>query len=238
MERNPLIVIGSGPHDEVDEQAVLENWRRATETGLGCVIIDSHGEGDAVAQSAMKAGAYVFISDDEGAEEALANYKTESGAERVARSVNRFDRFYNHDVIINVYARLPKLASNTISSLLYPLANLDVEVATIVVPISAEEAASDDIVKADVEPLARSRVHVLGDCQVGQVRQFTRDVSEIETGRPLYRHVPIYAYKRASLDRFVRYGPTVTEMENRLEPERAIANGMNVQAVIASPQLL
>ena len=238
MERNPLIVVGSGPGEDVDSETVIDNWKRAVDTGLGCVIIDSHGDSDVAAAAASKAGAYVFFDEDAEDEELLSNYETESGAERVARSVNRFDRFYNHDVIINIYAKLPKLASNTISSLLYPLANLDVEVATLVVPIGREEANSDEIVKASVQPIPRSRVHILGDCQVGQVHQFTRSIDDLAEGEQVYRHIPMYAYKRAALDRFVNYGPTVKEMEDRLEPERALANGMNVQAVIVDPSML
>ena len=49
---------------------------------------------------------------------------------------------------------------------------------------------------------------------------------------PYYKQVPIYAYRRGALDKFVRYGPTVREMEENLEPDRALANGMRVGAVL------
>ena len=231
MERNPLIVVGTPRNGEGDENTVLDNWRRAVDTGIGCVIIDGDVEDDRATAAAAKAGAYVFVN-DEALETEIPNYQTESGAERVAASVNRFDRYYNHDIIINVYAKLPPIASDAIKALMYPLANLDVDVATLVSPVTKKEAVSSDVVKVELEWFERNRVHVLSGSRVGRALNFTRDLSEIKAGDPYYRHVPIYAYKRASLDRFIRFGPTVKEMEDRLEPERALANGMRVDAVM------
>ena len=94
MERNPLIVVGTPQDGEGDENTLLENWRRATETGLGCVIIDADEADSAVTAPAQKAGGYVYVNRVDP-EYLVPNYKTDSGAERVAASVNKFDRFYN-----------------------------------------------------------------------------------------------------------------------------------------------
>ena len=232
MERNPLIVVGTPRDGEGDHTTVLDNWQRATETGLGCVIIDGDRDNEGVTASAAKAGAYVYVN-TEDPENPFQNYETESGAERVAVTVNQFDRFYNHDIIINVYAKLPPIAADLIKALMYPLANLDVDVATLVAPVSAQDAASEDVVKVELEWFERNRVHVITNSRVGRALNFTRNSSEVSSeDGTYYRHVPIYAYKRASLDRFVRFEPTVREMEERLEPERALSNGMRVDAVL------
>lgn len=235
MERNPLIVIGVPQDGAGDENAVLEIWRQTVEMEIGTVIIDSP-IGDPAADRAAQAGAYVYRTAATPAGD-RSNYQTESGAERVAATINKFDRFYNHDVVINIHAKLPPLASDVIRALMYPLADMTVDVATIVSPVSAAEARSPDMVKVELEWLERRRVHVLTNSKVGRVKKFTRDLSE-SGQEPYYRHVPIYAYKRASLDRFIRFGPTVREMEERLEPERALANGMRVDAIMAEPQLV
>ncbi len=231
MERNPLIVVGTPRDGEADENALLENWQRAQDTGLGCVIIDAEDGNEASAVSAKKAGAYIYVNREEP-EHRISNYHTESGAERVAASVNRFDRFYNHDIIINVYAKLPPIAADLIKSLMYPLANLDVDIATLVMPLTKEDANSQDVVKVEVDWFEQNRVHILTNSRVGRANNFARNLSDLSLPvDQLYRHVPIYAYKRASLDRFVRMEPTAREMEERLEPERALANGMRIDAI-------
>ena len=236
MERNPLIVVGSPHAGEGDENTLYENWVRAKETGIGSIIVDQQGDDAAFTDKIAKSGGYIYVN-PEKPDYLFPNYQTESGAERVAASVNRFDRFYNHDVIINVYAKLPPIAGDLIKALLYPLANLDVDVATLVAPVTKQEAASEDIVKVDVEWFERRRVHVLTNSKVGRANGFTRQLADLPSGSELFRHIPIYAYKRASLDRFVRMEPTVREMEERLEPERALANNMRVDAVMVSDQL-
>lgn len=232
MERNPLIVVGIPRKGEGDENTVLDNWRRAVETGIGCVIVDSDVEDEALTRKVSSAGGYVYVP-PKTPDYLIPNYQTESGAERVAVSVNQFDRFYNHDIIINVHARLPELSGDLIKALMYPLANMDVDIATLVTNISDEDLESSESVKAHVEWIERNRVHILTGSRAGQIKKFSRKKSDFSSASDIYRHVPIYAYKRASLDRFVRFEPTSREMEERLEPHRALSNGMRVDAVMA-----
>lgn len=237
MERNPLIVIQfredgkDGPRRSLADRSgvpvIVQSWRRAMEAGLGCVIVDTT---DPVAGELMvQAGAYVFASAPDDSDS--HNYRTPSGAERLAAAVNKFDRFYNHDVIINVRDDQPDLDPRLIRALMYPLADLDIDIATVVSPIGMVEAASEEVVKVDVVLQERRRVHVLTKCTVGEARSFSRTPSDI-VGPPFYRHEPIYAYKRASLDRFVRAEPTLRELEDRLEPMRAIEHGMRIGVVM------
>ena len=235
METNPLIVVGAPREgEEGDQNTLMDNWRRASETGIGCVIIDADEDQAALTKKVRKAGGYVYVN-PERTEEPHPNYKTDSGAERVAASVNTFDRFYNHDIIINVYAALPPIASDLIKALMYPLANRDVDVATLVQPLADGELSDPDIVKTHVEWIERSRVNILTNSKVGRALGFSRSGDEFPKGVEMVKHLPIYAYKRSSLDRFVRFGPTVREMEERLEPERALENNMRVDAVMVVP---
>ena len=118
---------------------------------------------------------------------------------------------------------------------MYPLANRDVDVATLVQPLDDGDLLNEDVVKTQVEWLERRRVHVLTNSKVGRALAFARNGDELPPKGEIVRHLPIYAYKRASLDRFVRFGPTVREMEERLEPERALENDMRVDAVMVLP---
>lgn len=232
MERNPLIVIGVPTHDEGDADTLFENWQRATQADFGCVIIDADEDSATITEKVMKAGGQVHVN-QRPEEYLFPNYKSESGAERVAACVNQFDRLYNHDVIVNVHAKLPELSADLLRALMYPLANMDVEVATLVAPLNKHQANSAEFLKAEIEWNENLRIHVLENSRAGRVINIARNVSDLTPGVEIVRHVPIYAYKRASLDRFVRFEPTIREMEERLEPERALSNGMRVEAVMA-----
>lgn len=234
MERNPLIVIASrtGAEGVVPSTAsgppqVMRSWRRAVDAGLGCVIVDSPDPEIAAAIGAV--GGYVYDGGRDMPGE--VNYVTPSGAERLAATVNKFDRFYNHDVIINLPEDRGDIDRAIIRALMYPLADLGVDIATLVEPISAEDAADEADIKVDIVWQERRRVHVLADSRVGQARDFSRKPATIG-GPPFYRHVPIYAYKRASLDRFIRAEPCLRELEERLEPARALELGMRIDVVM------
>lgn len=231
MERNPLIVIPAGIF-EGGEESVIEAWRRAVEAGIGNVIVDC--EDDAVAEAVGKAGAYIYRKGGEP-DDTARNYRTSSGAERVAATVNKFDRFYNHDIVVNLHGGLPGIDPALIRALMYPLASQEVDIATLVEPVDDEQALDSEIVKVQVEWMTRRRIHVLAGSRVGRALNFSRDPAEIG-GAPYYRHIPIYAYKRASLDRFVRAEPSLRELEERLEPMRAIENGMRVDVVMAATE--
>ena len=229
MEINPIIVIGVPRDGDGDPKAIKTNWQRAQESGIGCVIINDDMDTTA-AKAAKKAGAYIYVPDYVG-EPPKSNYETDSGSERVARALATFDRFYNHDIVINVHAKLPEMAANVIKACMYPLADPYVMISTFVVPISEEEAKSEDVVKAKIEIFPKKRVQVLTNSQIAEVKGFTRKISEAGPP-PYYKQIPIYAYRRGALDKFVRYGPTVREMDENLEPDRALANGMRVGAVL------
>ena len=63
---------------------------------------------------------------------------------------------------------------------------------------------------------------------------FARDfVRQLPPGapEPHWRHVNVYAYRRPALERFARLPVSENEAERRLEPMRALDNGLRVVAV-------
>lgn len=229
MERNPLIVITPRDVPSVGggSRSALRSWRRAVEAGLGCVIVDSADP--AACAEIGAAGGYVRDFGPDAPDE--GNYRTPSGAERLAKTVGRFDRFCNHDVIINLPEDRADIDPAVLRALMYPLADLGVDIATLVAPLDPADAANEEIVKVDIAWAERRRVHVLSGSRVGRARDFSRKADAFG-GPPFFRHEPIYAYKRASLDRFVRREPSLRELEERLEPSRAIEHGMRIDAVM------
>jgi len=236
MERNPLIVVGAlsdalalGESSRTDESArIIQRARSAKRAGVGCVIVD--GEDGALSDAAEADGAYVFRPGADP-DDHRRNYQTPSRAERVAYSVNKFDRFYNHDIIINVHQSLGAVSPNVVRALLYPLADMTVDMATVAAPIAPDCAGDETFVKAEIEWFERRRVHVLTGIQIGRAVNFSRRADQIK-GPPFFVHIPIYSYKRASLDRFVNLEPSRRELEEQIEPLRALDNNLRLGVVM------
>ncbi|MBM3342288.1 MAG: hypothetical protein FJY56_09280 [Betaproteobacteria bacterium] len=232
MERNPLVVI-SVPDDgtrgeklAARYERVLDTWQGAISSRIGSIVVDC--DAPVLKEKFDKLGAY-FLKGVESEDDIRHNYQTASGAERVARIVNKFDRFYNHDVVVNIYGHSNALDSDTISSLMWPLADYSIDIAVVAAPW---EQPIDDgsTIGVDVEWSERRRIHHIVGCQVGHARNFSFDPKALKAVPPM-KILPVFAYKRASLDRFLRFGPTLQELEESLEPLRAFEIGMRVGAV-------
>ena len=237
MYLNPLIVIPSqlDEHGEPKRQLtdingqsmVVQSYKRVKQAGIGSIIIDCID--DSVADELGEAGAYTVKTNPDDLPK--HNYKTESGAERIQATVNRFDRFYTHDLIINVHEDMPTLDPKYIRALMYALIDREVGMATMVCPLEKAEAEDRSIVKTTVDWNEGRMVYVMKSSKVGTIVDFSRDPEKLGD-RPLYRHVPIYAYKRAALDRFVNSPPTDRELEENIESLRALEAGVRMDVCL------
>ena len=231
MERNPLVVLSVVDDDEgtvepTTRDRIVSTWRNAVESRVGSIVVDTNDE--ELRKRFGGSGAY-FLRPVSDRDEIRHNYMTVSGAERLARHVNKFDRFYNHDVVINVYGHLEVFAENMFRALMWPLADYTVDFA-VVVEAWDDPSRDDETIGVAVEWAERRHVHRLVGCQVGRPTEFSYDPSALD-GPPWLRLLPVFAYKRASLDRFLRFGPSLRELEEALEPLRAFDMGMRVGAV-------
>ncbi|MBT4937503.1 MAG: hypothetical protein HON14_00100 [Rhodospirillaceae bacterium] len=238
MILNPLIVIPSQLNelsepkrqlaDVNGEAMVVKSYKRVKQAGIGSIIVDCID--DSVAEELGEAGAYTVKTNPEDLPK-NHNYKTESGDERIQATVNRFDRFYTHDLIINVHEDMPTLEPKYIRALMYALVDREVGMATMVCPLEGDELNDRSIVKTSVDWNEGRMVYVMKSSKVGTIVDFSRDL-EILGDRPLYRHVPIYAYKRAALDRFVNMPPTDRELEENIESLRVLDAGIRMDVCL------
>ncbi len=232
MERNPLVVI-SVPDDGTREGAlaaryerILSTWHSAITSRVGSIVVDC--DAPELKEKFGGLGAY-FLRNVDNEDDIRHNYQTASGAERVARIVNKFDRFYNHDVVVNIYGHADALDADTVSALMWPLADYSIDIAVVAVPW--EQAADDgSTIGVDAEWSERRRIHHIVGCQVGKALTFSLDPRALKLQPPM-KILPVFAYKRASLDRFLRFGPSLRELEETLEPLRAFEIGMRVGVV-------
>ena len=230
MERNPLVVLSvvddEGTVEPATRDRIVSTWRNAVESRIGSIVVDTNDE--ELRKRFGGSDAY-FLRPVSDRDEIRHNYMTVSGAERLARHVNKFDRFYNHDVVINVYGHLEVFSGDAIRALMWPLADYTIDFA-VVVEDWDDPTRDDETIGVTVEWTERRHVHRLVGCQVGRPTEFSYDPGALG-GPPSLRLLPVFAYKRASLDRFLRFGPSLRELEESLEPLRAFDMGMRIGAV-------
>jgi len=97
------------------------------------------------------------------------------------------------------------------------------DIATVVAPeASPADRANPDVVKA---------VLALGEGQhQGRALYFTR--STLYGDAPIWRHVGVYGYRRAALERFCDAPQSPLEKREKLEQLRALEMGMHIWAAV------
>ena len=138
-----------------------------------------------------------------------------SGSDRVREVARQIDA----DIYVNIQGDEPTLTSDFFPPLLGLLERPEVEVSTLAVHCPAEEFANPNAVKVvtalDGRALYFSRATI----------PFDRDA----TGFTGYRkHLGIYAYRKAALERFAALPPSPLEKLERLEQLRLLENGISL----------
>jgi len=136
-----------------------------------------------------------------------------SGSDRVREVASRIEA----DIIVNIQGDEPTLTPDFFPPLLALFDRPEVEVATLAVPCAPDEIADPNAVKVvtalDGRALYFSRSTI----------PFDRDQAGFATYR---KHLGIYAYRRAALERFAALPPSPLEKIERLEQLRLLENGI------------
>jgi 3-deoxy-manno-octulosonate cytidylyltransferase (CMP-KDO synthetase) len=124
--------------------------------------------------------------------------------------------------VVNVQGDLPTIDPADIKAALAPLADPDVDIATLAAEITdPAELTNPNVVKVKGETVAPRRL-----CAT----RFTR--AEAAGPGPHYHHIGLYAYRRAALERFVTLPPSANEQREKLEQLRALDAGMRIDVAI------
>ncbi len=193
------------------EPMILHVWRRAMEAAIGPVVVAT--DSAEVAAAIAQAGGRVAMTGSDHA----------SGSDRIFEALRAIDPDGAHDVVVNVQGDLPAIAPATIRASLPPLADAEVDIATLVARIVREE-----------ERHAPSVVKMVGsEVAPGHFRclYFTRATAPWGEGT-LWHHIGLYAWRRAALTRFVALPPSPLETREKLEQLRALEAGMRIDAVV------
>lgn len=204
LPNKPLADIGGVP-------MIVQVWRRAMEAAIGPVVVACD---DVRIQKAVEA---------EGGRAVLTRADHPSGSDRIHEAASLVDPQGRHDVIVNVQGDLPTIDPQIIRASIVPLADREVDLATLTVEITVEHERTDpNVVKVVGSPVGPNRLRAL---------YFTRATAPHGDG-PLYHHIGLYAYRRFVLDRFVSMPPSVLEKREKLEQLRALEAGMRIDAMI------
>ncbi|OLP45365.1 3-deoxy-manno-octulosonate cytidylyltransferase [Rhizobium oryziradicis] len=190
---------------------IVQVAKRATEANVGRVVV---AVDDQQVFDAVKAAGFEVV---------MTGDHHQSGSDRIYEALTKVDPKGEIEVIVNVQGDLPTIDADTIRAALRPLADPAVDIATLTVEIEDEEdKTKPSVVKVIGSPLSETRLRAL---------YFTRVTAPYGNG-PLYHHIGLYTYRRASLERFVSLAPSTLEKREALEQLRALEAGMRIDVEI------
>ena len=160
-----------------------------------------------------------------GGEAVMTRADHPSGSDRIYEALSKLDPGREAEIVINLQGDFPTILPDNIRSVLAPLADPAVDIATLAAQIHTEEESTNpNVVKAVGSQVGERRLRAL---------YFTRATAPWGDG-PRYHHIGLYAYRRAALERFVALPPSTLEMQEKLEQLRAIEAGMRIDASIVA----
>lgn len=177
-------------------------WRAAAQSGLMDPVIVAT-DSDEVAAACRERGIPVAMTSPECA----------SGSDRVCEVARQIDA----DIYVNIQGDEPTLTADFFPPLLGLFDRPEVEVATLAVRCPAEEFSNPNAVKVvtalDARALYFSRATI----------PFDRDGVGFAG---YWKHLGIYAYRKAALERFAALEPSPLERLEKLEQLRLLENGI------------
>ncbi|HYD28141.1 3-deoxy-manno-octulosonate cytidylyltransferase [Brevundimonas sp.] len=200
----PLADIGGQP-------MIVRAWRRATESGLPVAV----AAGDPEIVAAIEAAGGVAV---------LTDPDLPSGSDRIRAALDAIDPDGAHDAVINLQGDMPFAdpgLATACAALLHGEPACDI--ATLVAPeADPSDRTNPDVVKA-ILALPEGERH-------GRALYFTR--STLYGDGPVWRHVGLYGYRRAALERFCAAPPSPLERREKLEQLRALEMGLQIWAAV------
>lgn len=137
-----------------------------------------------------------------------------SGTDRVHAIAQKIDA----EIYINIQGDEPLLKPEHIAALLRPFEQAHVDVTTLKVRCTPENIANPNAVKVVTAADGRALYFSRGTIP------YDRDGSSPE----YWKHIGLYAYRRAALQQFPSLPPSRLERTERLEQLRYLENGLNV----------
>ena len=189
---------------------IVHVLRRAEAAGIGDAIVATDSE--AVAAAVEKGGGRAVMTRSDH----------ESGSDRIYEALEAVDPERRVETVVNLQGDLPTIGAADIRASLKPLADGNVDIATLASVITdPAERTNPNVVKVSGREVAPGHL---------QATAFTR--KDAAGPGPHYHHIGLYAYRRAALERFVKLPPSAGERREMLEQLRALDNGMRIDVMV------
>ena len=196
---------------EIDGRPMIVHvWERACAAALGPVVVATDSPEIARAIESV------------GGQAALTRGSHACGSDRIGEALRALDPKGRHGAAVNLQGDQPLLADGALAAALALLCDPAVDIGTLACPARAEEAGDPNAVKLVGASLAPERVRAL---------YFTRAPAPYGAG-PRLKHIGVYAFRRAALERFVSLPPSPLELREGLEQLRALEAGMRIDAAL------
>ncbi len=206
LPRKPLTVLAGRP-------LVEWVWRRAQGmASLDAVVVATDSE--EVAAVCRAAGAVAELTSPTHA----------SGTERVAEVAGR-EGYRGYEIVVNVQGDEPFLTEEQVASAVAAVRE-GWDVGTVATPLRSVGALADPAVVKVIRGEDGGALY-FSRAAIPHRRDGPPDEADLAGGFYL-RHVGVYAYKRAALERWVRLPPDPVEALERLEQLRALRAGMRI----------
>ena len=166
----------------------------------------------------------VEVIEGAGGRAVLTDPDLPSGSDRIRAALEVIDPEGRHDAVVNLQGDMP-FADPGLARACADLlaAEPGCDIATLVAPeADATDRANPDVVKA-VLALSEGARH-------GRALYFTR--STLYGDGPVWRHIGLYGYRRAALERFCAAPPSPLERREKLEQLRALEMGLQIWAAV------
>ena len=182
----------------------------------------------------------VIATDDEeilafaksfGAEAVMTSPGCRNGSERALAAIETLT--LAPEIVVNLQGDAPLTPPWFIESILAALANPDTQIATPAVALSWEEYDRFALSRAD----ARASGTLVVARPSGAALYFSKALIPAVRARtgersPAFRHIGLYGYRLAALQRYAALPPSPLELAEQLEQLRALENGMPIQVVV------
>jgi 3-deoxy-manno-octulosonate cytidylyltransferase (CMP-KDO synthetase) len=189
---------------------IVHVFRRAEAAKIGDVVVATDSE--PVAAAVEKAGGRAIMTRSDHV----------SGSDRIYEALEALDPEHDVSIVVNVQGDLPTIDPAGIRAALKPLAEPQVDIATLAAVITDRaELTNSSVVKVVGARIAPNRL---------QAKGFSRQ--DASGAGPHYHHIGLYAYRRAALERFVALPPSISEQREKLEQLRALDAGMRIDVVV------
>ena len=149
-----------------------------------------------------------------------------SGTDRIQETAEILSLEPN-ETIINLQGDEPFVPIELINDLADTFSNSDCDVATVVTRCDEDDLSNPNTVKAALS-------------NKNKALYFSRSVipnNFTQKNQNFYRHIGIYAYKKATLDRLINLPISALEEAEKLEQLRFIENGFTIQASIYNAEI-